>query len=111
MIQADADINVAVQLESIRNYFRTGSTKGYAFRKQQLLNLKRSILNYEEELYKCLYIDLKKSREESWVTEIGFVLAEISAALKDLQRWMKRKKAGTNLLNLPSTGFVIPEPL
>ena len=111
MIQTDTDINVTVQLESIRNYFRTGSTKGYAFRKQQLLNLKRAILNYEEELYKCLYIDLKKSKEEAWVTEIGFVLAEINEALKDLHHWMKRKRTGTNLLNLPSTGFVIPEPL
>jgi len=111
MIQAASEINIVNQLESMRAYFKTNATKEYAFRKQQLLKLKRSILKYEEELYKSLYIDLKKSKEEIWVTEIGFVIAEINATLKNLRSWMRRKNAGTNLLNLPSTGFLVPEPL
>jgi aldehyde dehydrogenase (NAD+) len=111
MIQAASEINIVNQLESMRAYFKTNATKEYAFRKQQLLKLKRSILKYEEELYKSLYIDLKKSKEEIWVTEIGFVIAEINATLKNLHSWMRRKNAGTNLLNLPSTGFLVPEPL
>jgi len=111
MIHAASEIDIIDQLESMRGYFKTNATKEYAFRKQQLLNLKRSILKYEEELYKCLYIDLKKSKEEIWVTEIGFVIAEINETLKNLRSWMRRRKSGTNLLNLPSTGFVMPEPL
>ncbi|HEX5150716.1 MAG TPA: aldehyde dehydrogenase [Parafilimonas sp.] len=111
MIQAVSEINIIDQLESMRNFFKTNAAKEYAFRKRQLLNLKRSILKYEEELYKCLYIDLKKNKEEVWVTEIGFVIAEINATLKNLHDWMRRKKTGTNLLNLPSAGFLQPEPL
>src|SRR6478735_10915611 len=111
MNQLVTGINVTDQLESMRRYFKTNATKEYTFRKQQLLNLRRSILKYEEELYKCLYIDLKKNKEEVWVTEIGFVIAEINTTLKNLRNWMRRKKARTNLLNLPSTGYVIPEPL
>jgi aldehyde dehydrogenase (NAD+) len=34
-------------------------------------------LHYEKELHDALYADLKKSAEESWVTETGFVLSEI----------------------------------
>ena len=69
-------------MQQLKSYYQTGATKKYAFRKQQLLNLKRAILDHEEELYKCLYNDLKKTKEEAWVTEIGFVIAEINATLK-----------------------------
>jgi len=99
------------KLQSLSNYFKSGKTKDYSFRKQQLLNLKKAILDNEEELYKCLYTDLKKSKEEVWVTETGFVLTEINDALKHLKKWMSRKKAGTNLLNFPSSSYIIPEPL
>ncbi len=107
----DAENSLQERLQSLKNYFDTGVTKSYSFRKQQLLNLKQAILKYEEELYKCLYIDLKKNKEESWVTEIGFLLSEINATLKKLHKWMRRKKTTTNLLNLPSSSFILPEPL
>lgn len=99
------------QLQEMKDYFNSGSTNAYAFRKQQLLNLKKAILQYEEELYKCLYVDLKKNKEEVWVTEIGFVIAEISYALKNLHKWMTKKSTSTNLANLPSRSYILQEPL
>lgn len=66
---------------------------------------------YEEQLYAALYTDLKKSKEECWVTEIGFVISEINAALKHLHHWMNPEKVKTNLLNLPSSSYIISEPL
>jgi aldehyde dehydrogenase (NAD+) len=111
MIETIADAGIQHKLETLRNFYNSGTTKTYEFRKQQLINLKRSILDHEEELYKCLHIDLKKNREEVWVTEIGFVIAEITHTLKNLKAWMQRSKVGTNLLNLPSSSFVMPEPL
>jgi aldehyde dehydrogenase (NAD+) len=62
-------------------------------------------------LYDALYSDLKKSAEESWVTEIGFLIAEINHTLKHLRDWMKPTKVRTNLMNLPSKSFVYKEPL
>lgn len=111
MIEAIENISVVPQLNRLRDFYKTGTTKDYNYRKQQLLNLKDTILRHEEELYKCLYNDLKKSKEEIWVTEIGFVIAEINATLKNLRKWMSRKKASTNLSNLPSSSFIVPEPL
>jgi aldehyde dehydrogenase (NAD+) len=111
MIQTISNTGLVDQLQSIRNYFKTGATKEYAFRKKQLLNLKRSVLDHEEDLYNALYTDLKKNREETWVTETGFLIAEISAALRNLRVWMQPKKTGTNLLNMPSSSFVMMEPL
>ncbi len=111
MGQPVSDISVIDELHLMKNYYQTNVTKNYAFRKEQLNQLKSSILKHEEELYECLYADLKKNKEESWVTEIGFVVAEINAGLKNLYKWMKPKKTSTNLINLPSKSFVLPEPL
>ena len=103
-----ADIS---SLEKMRQHFNSGVTKSYAFRKEQLSKLKRSILNHEQDLYDALYADLKKSPEETWVTETGLVIAELNAALKHLRSWMEPDNKSTNLLNLPSGSKVIKEPL
>src|SRR5947208_14731724 len=98
-------------LQKMREYFNKGETKTSSFRKEQLKKLKASILDHEKDLHGALYADLKKSAEESWVTETGFLIAEINATLKKLRTWMKPQKVGTNLLNLPSSSHVLCEPL
>ncbi len=98
-------------LQQLKAFFATGVTKEFRFRKEALEKLRSAILQYEEELMQALYDDLKKSREESWVTEIGFLLAEIRHTLKHLKSWMKPEKVGTNFLNLPSKSYVYKEPL
>jgi aldehyde dehydrogenase (NAD+) len=99
------------QLTAMRRYFESGVTKPYAFRKQQLLALKKSVITHEQEIYDALYTDLKKSKEECWVTENGFFLAELNDILSNLQRWMEPESVATNLLNMPSSSKVLREPL
>ncbi len=98
-------------LAHMRRYFETGVTQTYAFRKQQLLALKKAVISHEEEIYAALSADLKKSREESWVTENGFLLAELNDTLKNLEHWMEPESVATNLLNMPSSSKVLREPL
>lgn len=98
-------------LSAMRRYFDTGITRPYAFRKQQLIKLRDGIKKYEQPLHEALYADLKKSPEECWVTETGFLTAEINATLKHLKEWMETESVPTNLLNLPSKSYVISEPL
>jgi aldehyde dehydrogenase (NAD+) len=99
------------QLLAMRQYFKTGATKPYAFRKEQLKKLRAALLKYETAFHKALYTDLKKSPEESWVTETGFLLSEINATLKNFKAWMQPDLVKTNLLNIPSKSFVLKEPL
>jgi len=99
------------QLENMRSYYNSGATRSYNFRKEQLIKLKNAIIRYEKELHDALYADLKKSPEESWVTETGFLIAEINATVKNLKNWIQPEKVGTNLLNMPSSSFVYREPL
>lgn len=99
------------QLQQQRQFFESGATRPYAFRKQQLLNLKRAVENHEEEIYAALFADLHKSKEECWVTENGFFLAELKDAMANLKQWMEPEAVPTNLLNLPSSSKVMREPL
>lgn len=99
------------QLQQMRAYAQSQATFSYNFRRQSLLKLKAALVKYETDLHQALYTDLKKSAEESWVTETGFVIAEISHALKHLKRWMKPQRVATNLLNLPSKSVIYKEPL
>ena len=74
------------QLNALRRYYESGITRSASFRKEALRKLKDSILRYEKELYDALYADLKKSPEESWVTELGIVINGIKSALRNLDR-------------------------
>ncbi len=103
-----ANIN---QLLALRRYFESGVTKSYSFRNQQLLKLRTALLKYETAFHKALYSDLKKSPEECWVTETGFLLSEINATIKNFKNWMADDLVPTNLLNVPSKSFVMKEPL
>jgi len=95
----------------MRAFFEGGATQSYQFRKEQLTKLKKAILNHSDLLQQALYTDLKKSPEEAWITETGFVLSEISNALRNLQKWMAPETVSTNLLNLPSKSYLLTEPL
>jgi aldehyde dehydrogenase (NAD+) len=99
------------QLHQMQSFYASGATRSYAFRKQQLLQLKNALLRHEAALHASLYEDLKKSAEESWVTETGFLLSEINHAIKNVHKWMKPQKVPTNLLNLPSRSYIYKEPL
>ncbi len=98
-------------LNKLRKYFESGATQSYSFRKKQLEKLKDAILKYEKDLYKALHDDLKKSPEESWVTELGLVLSDIRMAMKNLRQWMEPERVPTNLMNLPSSSYVMKEPM
>ncbi|TRU38997.1 MAG: aldehyde dehydrogenase [Microcystis aeruginosa Ma_MB_F_20061100_S20] len=99
------------KLAKLRHYFASGATRSYQFRRQQLEKLKQAIIKYEGEIYQALYRDLKKSPEDCWITENGFLLVEINTALKNLRSWMQPKPVKTNLLNFPSSSQIIQEPL
>lgn len=100
-----------IDLPAMRRYFQSGAVMPYTQRRQQLLLLRESLLKHEQDIAAALYTDLKKSREESYGTETGLVVAEVNTALKNLRQWMRPKRASTNLVNLPSSSRIYRDPL
>lgn len=99
------------ELNLLRDYYNSGATRSYEFRRATLHQLKSVILSHEEEIYEALKKDLNKSKEETWASEIGMVIKEIDYALSHLKKWMQPEKVKTNLLNFPSSSRIIAEPL
>lgn len=110
-VKINADNSLLQKLNVLRNFYNSGAARSYAFRKEQLVKLRDAVLQHEQDLYDALYADLKKSPEETWVTETGFFIAEINATIKSLKGWMQPERVSTNLLNLPSSSFIMSEPL
>src|SRR5690348_12968741 len=104
-------MEILQHLNLLRHHYQQGITRTYESRKDALDRLKTSLLKHEEEIYEALYTDLKKNREETWVTETGFLLAEINHTLKHLKKWMRPSRVPTNFLNFPSASRIYHEPL
>lgn len=102
---------ISIQLNRLRRFYESGATKSYAFRKQQLQRLKQMVLDNESEIFDALYTDLRKSKEECYLTENGLVLSAISTALQKLGTWMKPDTPRTDLINLPSSCKIYRDPL
>ena len=94
-----------------REYYKSGVTKPYDFRVKQLRKLKKAIKDYELELTASLKTDLGKCPFESYASEVGFVLHDISYTLKKLKGWMKPSKVKTPSILKPGSGKIYHEPL
>lgn len=98
------------QINAQRIYFNSQITKSVSFRKEALLRLKKAIEKYQPEIEKALWQDLRKSEFESYITETGFVLTELSGALKNLKRWSAPHKRKTPLFLFGSKSHIQYEP-
>lgn len=93
-----------------RRYFKTQTTKPYAFRLDALKKLKASVKAHEKDIADALWKDLRNSEFESYISETGYVLNEISYAIRNLKKWMKVEKPSTPLALFPSRSRIIREP-
>lgn len=98
-------------VQSQRDFFRTGQTRDLAFRLANLQKLKSAILKYEELICEALWLDLRKSPEETYLTEISIVIQEIDYHIRNLKRWAKPKRVTTPFTLLPSSSRIYCEPL
>nr|MBS0037651.1 aldehyde dehydrogenase [Saprospiraceae bacterium] len=98
-------------IEKQKEKFYSGEIRDLAFRKAQLKKLKAALQSHEGELYQALQKDFGKSEFETFATELAVLSLDISDALKNLKKWSRKKRVGTNLINFPSRGYLVPEPL
>ena len=93
-----------------RRFFWKGKTLNIEFRKRQLRRLAGAIKAHEKELLEALKADLNKPSFEAYGTEIGMVLSEIRLVLRKVHSWSEETRVPASLVNVPSSGRVLPEP-
>lgn len=98
-------------LPVLRNGFESGLMTNITDRISVLKALHQIIREEEQAIFEALYDDLHKGKEEAWVSELGIVLDEIKTAIRQLKKWARPKRVPTNMVNLPSSSYVYPEPL
>ena len=92
-------------------FFKSGKTRPYAFRMEQLKRLHDSVRTHEQQVVEALHRDLRKSEFEAFGSEIGVLYKEIAHTMSHLRDWMEPKRASTPLMFMPSSSRVIPDPL
>lgn len=91
-------------------FFATGTTRTYEFRRQQLLGLRAGIVRHEDNLFQALQKDLHKSAFEAFGMEIGICKEEISYALRHLREWMRPSRSRTPIFLQPAASRIFYEP-
>ncbi|MCP3966351.1 MAG: aldehyde dehydrogenase [Lentisphaerae bacterium] len=102
------------EVESIlrkqKMFFESGMTRDIKFRLNALTKLAKTIKKYEQDIYKALYKDLRKSEFESLASEISGVMDEISYIRKRLRKWARPRRCAVHINNKPASGKLYPEP-
>ena len=102
---------IAKVVEAQCNYFRSGATLDISFRKEMLKLLLEGLHKWEKPLAEALWIDLHKSYEEAYLTELSIVKGEIANHLRNLAKWSRRKRKPTPIKMFPSRSYIVSEPL
>ncbi|MBI2784918.1 MAG: aldehyde dehydrogenase [Legionella longbeachae] len=103
-------MNMHTVIEEQRKFATAGQAKAIKYRIEQLRKLKTILKNNEQMLYEAIYADFKKSKFETYATELAFIYHEIEKALKNIHKWAKKKSIKTGLVNQPGKSFILPEP-
>lgn len=101
-------IHELVELQ--RRTFSAVNPRPIEERLDQLDQLRSAIGQWEDRICIALQMDLGKSHEEAYMTEIGMVLSEISFLLRHLSRWARPRRVRTPLAQFPSRSYVMKEP-
>lgn len=111
MIDNTPNEKICATIEAQRQFFASGATRSYEFRREQLKRFASALKRWERPLLDALWTDLHKSEEEAVLTELSIVQGEVKNHLKHLKQWMRRKRCATPLKLLPSRSRVVSEPL
>ncbi|MDM5153914.1 aldehyde dehydrogenase [Bacillus sp. DX1.1] len=103
-------MNITSIVKRQKAYFYKGNTRNIEERKKHLQRLYEGIQHFESDIFQALKLDLNKSDHESFTTEVGYVLKEISFLKKHLSSWSKPKRVRTALTHFGSRGKIVPEP-
>ena len=104
-------VDAAALVGRLRDTFDSQLTRPLAWRRTQLLALRRLLVERETELADALQQDLGKHPTESHTTELGFTRNEIDFTLNHLAKWSRSAKVRVPLTLQPASARVTPQPL
>lgn len=95
------DQSMAPVWQRMNATFKSGKTRSFEWRLEQLKAMKRMMLESEQAILQATTADMGRPEYETIVSEVGASLTEIEAAEKNLKAWMAPEKVPTPLLLQP----------
>ena len=93
-----------------RRYFDTGATLPVRSRIAALKKLRQTLIGSEERIGQALKEDLGKCSTESYMSETGMVISEISHMLGHLGRWAREQRVPTPMAQFHARSYRKPCP-
>ena len=93
-----------------RAFFQSGKTRSVDFRLTQLKKFETALKANEQLFFDAIFADLKKSRYDTFTSELSLVYRELTFMMKNVRKWSKKQRVRTNLLNIPSRSYRLAEP-
>ena len=84
-----------------KQFFATDRTFDIQWRISQLIRLKIAVQSNTKELEEALRLDLGRSKEEAYLTDIGPLIMEINEMIRDLRKWAKEETHFSGLVGFP----------
>lgn len=103
------DFNNILKLQ--KDFFNSNKTKEVTYRINELKRLKSVLQKNEALLYEAIDKDFKKSKKETYLTELSLIYHEIDIAVKKVKKWSRKKRVAVSIANLPAKAYIVPEPL
>lgn len=103
-------MNYGELLDRQRTFYASGRTREYAYRMRALAALREALVYYEKEINQALLDDLNKSPYETFLTEYGLVLRQISHVERGLKGWMRPRRKKVGITGLPGRAYELVEP-
>ncbi|WP_034583916.1 aldehyde dehydrogenase family protein [Helicobacter pametensis] len=97
-------------IHSQKEFFATGESRKYQYRKDALLKLKNAIQVHEEEILDALHKDLNKHHFEGYMSEVMQVLHELDHTLKLLKSYTNPQKVKTPMTHFMGKSYIKHEP-
>lgn len=94
-----------------QDYFSSGRTAEYGFRKEQLRRFHDNFLRFEEDLALAVKKDIGKPYREAYTMELALIAKEIRYFQKNMAKLMKVKRVATPLFLFPARSYRQPVPL
>ncbi|HEX7321667.1 MAG TPA: aldehyde dehydrogenase family protein [Mycobacterium sp.] len=101
---------VAETVARLRKTFASGRTRSLEWRQAQLQAIAALMTENEAKVAAALDADLGRKPFESWLADVASTAAEAKYAAKHVKKWMRPKRYGLELSQLPARGWVEYEP-
>jgi aldehyde dehydrogenase (NAD+) len=98
------------QILDLRTAFKSGKTRHLAWKRAQLLAMKRMVQENNQTFVDALHTDLHRCKFEGQGLELLATISEIDFALENMNAWLKPTFTSVPALALPATHEVVYEP-